>query len=103
MALGVPVPTPYWLQELLLGMYDDEGTASQHAISMVNIMLSMEVSELDRQFHEDVMRGRGKWWKGQNNEPPSFLTLWKMLEQRTKDVCTYPVISEFLFLKDPFS
>jgi hypothetical protein len=79
-------------------MYDEEGTASQHGYSVLNIMISMEISEIDRRFHEDVMRGRGNWWKDPNNQPLLFLTLWTMLEHRTKDVCTYDlVILEFAF------
>lgn len=85
-ALGVPVPTPYWLQEFLLGMHDDQATASQHAISIVGMMITMEISEMDRRFHEDVMRGQGQWWKDPNVRPLSFRKMWKMLELRTKDV-----------------
>jgi hypothetical protein len=94
-AVGVPVPTPHWLQELLLGRYDDESRGSQDAMSLVSILLSMEVSEIDRRFHEDIMRGRGQWWKNPDTKPLSFLTLWKMLEHRTKDVCTFHIRIHF--------
>jgi len=67
-------------------MHNDDGTASQHGFLIVSMFISMEISEMDRQFHEDVMREKGQWWKDPNTRPLSFSTIWKMLEIRTKDV-----------------
>ena len=51
------------------------------------MLLAVEVSELDRRFHDDIMGEEGKWWEDDTKRPLPFRTLWRMLEQRTNDVC----------------
>lgn len=86
-AVGVPVPTPFFLQEYLLGNYDNPKCSFRHGSSLVKIFLSVEVSDLDRRFHEDIMGDEGRWWLNDSEKPLAFRTLWRMLERRTKEVC----------------
>jgi hypothetical protein len=82
-ALGVPVPTPFFLQEFLLGTFLDEERAFGHIASLVKIFLTLEISDLDRKFHEDIMDGEGRWWVTDGAAPLSFDTLWGRLEGRS--------------------
>jgi hypothetical protein len=56
---------------------------------MVKLFLTLEVSDLDRRFHDDIMGTDGKWWLFENAKPLSFGTLWRMLEDRTTEVCKF--------------
>jgi len=56
---------------------------------MVKLWISLEVSDLDRRFHDDIMGGDGKWWQTADAEAPSFNTLWERLEQRTTTVSNH--------------
>ena len=69
-------------------MYDNDGTAIHQTMALAKIILSLEISDVDRRFHEDIMREAGKWWLDPAAEPLPFMSLWMMLEQRTKDVST---------------
>jgi hypothetical protein len=53
------------------------------------LFLTLEVSDLDRRFHDDIMGANGKWWLFENAKPLSFGTLWRMLEDRTTEVCKF--------------
>ena len=48
--------------------------------------MTLEVSEIDSKFHDDIMGDKGKWWLDPDDQPLSFVVLWRMLEKRTNDV-----------------
>lgn len=85
-ALGIPVPTPFFFQECLLGAVDDSDRGPRFAASMVKMWAGLEISDLDQRFHDDIMGGDGKWWRTDGAEAPSFNTLWKRLDERTTAV-----------------
>jgi hypothetical protein len=82
----VPVPTPFFVQEFLLGNFNDPDRRNRLIPSLVKLFLTLEVTEMDRRFHDDIMGDKGKWWLHPNERPLSFMVLWRMLEKRTKDV-----------------
>jgi hypothetical protein len=85
-ALGVSVPTPFFLQELLLGNFDDPDRAHRLVPSLVKLFVTLEISDIDRMFHDDIMGDAGRWWLHPTERPLSFREMWRMLEKRTDDV-----------------
>jgi hypothetical protein len=85
-ALGVAVPTPFFVQQYLLASFEKPAFAFRDSVSFVKIICATEVSELDRRFHDDVIGGEGNWWADDTKTPLSFRTMWRMLEQRTDAV-----------------
>jgi hypothetical protein len=85
-ALGVPVPSPFFLQEYLLGSFDDPARDFRHIPLLMKILLTLEVSDKEWGFHGDIMDANGKWWLNEESEPLSFNVLWQLLEQRTGQV-----------------
>jgi len=82
-ALGVPVLLSFFLQEYLLGSFDDPTWDFRHIPSLMKILLTLEVSDKERGFYDDIMGADGKWWLNEELEPLSFNVLWRLLEQRT--------------------
>jgi len=85
-ALGVPVPTPFFVQEYLLGNYNDRDRAFHFLPSLIKLLLTLEVSDMDRRFHDNIMGESGKWWLSSFERPLLFMVLWHKLENRTDDV-----------------
>ena len=87
-ALGVPVHTPFFLQEYLLSVNEDPARSWRHIPSLVKLFLTLQVKDKDRRYHDDIMGEDGKWWVSENGKPFAFNTLWRMLEDQHKMVCT---------------
>jgi len=69
---------------------------------MVKLFLTVEISDVDRKFHDDIMGKHGKWWADPNARPLAFKVLWRMLETRAKHVSHSLNInfrSHFLYLQ----
>jgi hypothetical protein len=80
-ALGVPVPTPFFLQEYLLSTYKDLEQAVHHMPSLVKIFCTLEITEMEQRFHDDIMGEGGQWWLDDYSKPLSFTTLCQMLDE----------------------
>src|SRR5258705_8946670 len=87
-ALGVAVPTPLFLQEYLIGSFEDPKRSFRHIGSLMRILLTLEVSENDRNFHEDIMAAEGKWSLSGTSEPLAYTTIVRLFDERTKHECT---------------
>src|SRR5258705_10669033 len=98
-ALGVAVPTPLFLQEYLIGSFEDPKRSFRHIGSLTRILLTLEVSENDRNFHEDIMGEEGKWWLSEDSEPLAYTTIVRLFDERTKQVCTICCEPSFILLQ----
>jgi len=87
-ALGIPVPSPFFLQELLLGFFekqDDEVITAKFS----KIFYAAEVSERDQAFYEAVTAGLDDWWDATSDEEvvmPHISALFKMLREYMDEV-----------------
>jgi len=69
-----------------MGMFEVGDPSRTQVASLTEVFLAIEISDRDRRFHEDIMGGKGEWWKDETKAQLSFFQMWRMLEDRTNDV-----------------
>jgi hypothetical protein len=87
-ALGSPVPTPFFLQQLLNGPYihDDIMTNGMHRGRFTSIVNSAEVSADEEAFCQGITGGFGQWWTSDDAEYPTFDELSALFTARMENV-----------------
>ena len=73
-ALGFPVPTPFFLQQLLNGPYIDNDIVENvtHRGRFTAIILGAELLPEERMFCDKVTAGFGNWWTREDATLPTF-------------------------------
>ena len=73
-ASGFPVPTPFFLQQLLNGPYihDDIMMNERHRGRFTSIVISAEISSEEEKFCEGITGGFGQWWTSDDAAYPTF-------------------------------
>jgi hypothetical protein len=69
-----------------MGMFEVGDPSRTQVASLTEVFLAIETSARDRRFHDDIMGGKGEWWKDDTKTQLSFFQMWRMLEERTIDV-----------------
>ena len=86
-ALGCPVPSPFFLQELLLGPYFEPDDHEGNRASYTKVFVSAEVSKRDQDFYEDITTNVEEWWNCPDGTPyPTFDDLCDLLAKRLNKV-----------------
>jgi hypothetical protein len=85
--LGCPVPTPFFLQEMLLGAFEDTTTQIQYQYSFAQVIFGAEVSKQDRHFYENVTAGLKEWWDSPDTILPTINELDAMFNAHMDRVC----------------
>jgi hypothetical protein len=94
--LGCPVPSPYFLQELLLGPSGDPDN-EESGSSFLNIFLSLDLSARDLAFYENATSGLVEWWDSSPEEEtplPTVNELYALLDDHLKWVSPQLFISD---------
>ena len=81
-ALGLPVPTPYYLHAFLFGPYTESPDDKVNLVNMTRILMSVEISERDLSFYEDVMEGYTDWWKSSLVRFPTYDELTDIVQRK---------------------
>lgn len=89
-ALGSPVPTPFFLQQLLNGPYihSDIMMNECHRGRFTSILNSAEVLSEEERFCEGITGGFGKWWTSNDAEYPTFDQLSALYIEKMEKVGT---------------
>jgi hypothetical protein len=79
--LGLTVPAPYFLQELILGPeLNPEGP--EDAAALWRLFVSSEVSEQDKLFVKDINDGMVNWWTIKEGTYPKFDEFYERIGER---------------------
>jgi hypothetical protein len=81
-ALGLNIPTPYFLQELILGM---AASSDIHA-SLVRLFVSLEISERDEIFVASITDGIEEWWDGTQGPFRTYDEFCELIKTRMEKV-----------------
>lgn len=90
--MGCPVPTPYFLQEVLLsGPMDPHGTPEDNVV-LAKILTSAEVTDRDKAFCIEVMEGTYEWWNSEQGPFPSYELCLDRIDKRLQEVRKFTYI-----------
>lgn len=85
--LGIPVPTPYFLQDLLLSSIADPYEDSKQYF-VHRLVPAAELSAQDQTFVEMVCGERFGWWNDKNTYIPTYFPMFHHIVSHTKKVDT---------------
>jgi hypothetical protein len=85
--LGLDVPSPYFLQELLIGTISDAEDKDLLA-AVTRVFVGLEVSERDAAFLRKICGDKFDWWTVENGSYPSYPDLMECITTKVYKVLT---------------
>jgi hypothetical protein len=97
MALGIVVPIPYYVQEWLqVSRWKKSDYAGK---ALLKIFHTIEVSERDQAFFEDVMSSEDDWLTSVKGAIHDYTELRKIFERKLNQVCQLVSLSRLECLR----
>ena len=83
--LGLNVPSPYFLQELIIGPLSDPED-KDHVAAVARVFVSLEVSERDKLFIQMISGDKFDWWTGEDGNYPCYQDLTNLIASKVYKV-----------------
>lgn len=96
-ALGLNVPCPYFIQEILIGAAFHPGHQDQ-AAAVARLLIAAEISAQDEAFVRSVSGPEAnEWWNQEDEEQyPPYRESWDVIRTRVQEVCSYLYLKMWL-------
>ena len=89
--LGVDVPSPYFLQELLIGAVNDP-TDKDYAAAVARVFVGLEVSERDEAFVQTICGENFDWWNSMGGTYPTYDDFSHRIAEKVYEVSTLSIL-----------